>query len=98
MHIGFETDESGNATFLHPIHTYDNSGRIHVETPQNATAKLGFFFDIWGNDFSKDKILDYSVDEQHSLEMSVNGNKVDTFEETILEPYIFIDIEYSETN
>jgi hypothetical protein len=38
------------------------------------------------------------VDEQHTLEMSVNGNKVDTFEETILEPYIFIDIEYSETN
>lgn len=98
MHIGFETDKNGNTTFLHPIHTYDNSGRIHVETPQNTTAKLGFFFDIWGKDFSKDKILDYTVDEQHTLEMSVNGNKVDTFEETILEPYIFIDIEYSETN
>ena len=77
---------------------YDNSGRIHVETPQNTTAKLGFLFDIWGKDFSKDKILDYAVDEQHTLEMSVNGNKVDTFEETILEPYVFIVIEYRETN
>ena len=95
MHIGFETDKNGNTTFLHPIHTYDNSGRIHVETPQNTIAKLGFFFDIWGKDFSKNKILDYTVDEQHTLEMSVNGNKVDTFEETILEPYIFIDIEYT---
>ena len=96
--VGFEKDKNGNTIFLHPIHTYDNSGRIHVETTKNNTAKLGFFFDIWGRDFSESKILDYAVDKQHSLEMSVNGNKVDTFEETILEPYMFIDIEYSETN
>ena len=92
--IGFEKDENGDTLFLHPIHTYDNSGRIHVETTRNATAELGFLFDIWGEDFSRNKILDYNVDEEHIIEMTMNGESVDTFENTILEPYVFIDINY----
>ena len=83
--IGFEKDGNGDTLFLHPIHTYDNSGRIHVETTRNATAELGFLFDIWGEDFSRNKILDYNVDEEHIIEMTMNGESVDTFENTILE-------------
>ena len=96
--IGFEKDENGDTLFLHPIHTYDNSGRIHVETTRNATAELGFLFDIWGEDFSRNKILDYNVDEEHIIEMTMNGEAVDTFENTILEPYVFIDINYKIKN
>ena len=96
--IGFEKDENGDTLFLHPIHTYDNSGRIHVETTRNATAELGFLFDIWGEDFSRNKILDYNVDEEHIIEMTMNGESVDTFENTILEPYVFIDISYKIKN
>ena len=96
--IGFEKDENGDTLFLHPIHTYDNSGRIHVETTRNATAELGFLFDIWGEDFSRNKILDYNVDEEHIIEMTMNGESVDTFENTILEPYVFIDINYKIKN
>ena len=96
--IGFEKDENGDTLFLHPIHTYDNSGRIHVETTRNATAELGFLFDIWGEDFSRNKILDYNVDEEHIIEMTMNGESVDTFENTILEPYVFIDINYKNKN
>jgi len=92
--IGFEKDENGETLFLHPIHTYDNSGRVHVETTKNTTAKLGFFFDIWGEDFSSEGILGYAVDESHSLNMTVNDQKVETFEETLLEPLISIDIIY----
>ena len=92
--IGFENDENGETIFLHPIHTYDDSGRIHVETMRNATAELGFFFDIWGKDFSSNRILDYNVDEEHIIEMTINDEFVDTFENTILEPYVFIDINY----
>ena len=90
--VGFEQDENGETLFLHPIHTYDNSGRVHVETSKNTTAKLGFFFEIWGKDFNSGKILDYSVDDKNKLEMTMNNQKIDTFEETILEPYIYIDI------
>ena len=92
--VGFEKDENGETLFLHPIHTYDNSGRVHVETTKNTTAKLGFFFDIWGEEFNSGKIQDHSVDDSHILEMTVNGQNVDTFEETVLTPYIYIDIEY----
>ena len=96
--IGFEKDENGDILFLHPIHTYDNSGRIHVETTRNATAELGFLFDIWGEDFSRNKILDYNVGKEHIIEMTMNGESVDTFENTILEPYVFIDINYKIKN
>ena len=94
MNIGFERDSEGNTIFLHPIHTYDNSGRIHVETTKNATAKLGFFFDIWGKDFTENKILNYTSDNDYIIEIYMNGNKIDTYEETILEPYSFIEIIY----
>lgn len=98
MNIGFEKDSDGNTIFLHPIHTYDNSGRIHVETTKNATAELGFFFDIWGKDFSKNKILNYTSNDKHSIDIYMNGNKISTYENTILEPYSFIEIVYKKND
>ena len=83
---------------MHPIHTYDNSGRVHVETTKNTTAKLGFFFDIWGEEFNNGKILDHSVGDSHILEMTVNDQNVDTFEETVLEPLIYVGIEYQKVD
>ena len=98
MNIGFERDSEGNTIFLHPIHTYDNSGRIHVETTKNATAKLGFFFDIWGKDFTENKILNYTSNDDYIIEIYMNGNKIDTYEETILNPYSFIEIFYKKNS
>ncbi len=98
MNVGFERNSEGNAIFLHPIHTYDNSGRVHVETTKNATAKLGFFFDIWGKEFTEDKILNYTADNEHRIEIYMNGGKINTYEETILEPYSFIDIIYKKNS
>ena len=98
MNIGFDKDSEGNTIFLHPIHTYDNSGRIHVETSKNATAKLGFFFEIWGKDFSNDKILNYTSNEDYSVNMFLNGEQVETFEKTVLEPYSFIEIFYTKND
>ena len=98
MNIGFERDSEGKTIFLHPIHTYDNSGRIHVETTKNATAKLGFFFDIWGKEFAENRILNYTADDEHSVEIYMNGNKIETYGETILEPYSFIEIIYKKNS
>ncbi len=98
MNIGFERDSEGKTIFLHPIHTYDNSGRIHVETTKNATAKLGFFFDIWGKEFAENRIINYTADDEHSVEIYMNGNKIETYGETILEPYSFIEIIYKKNN
>ena len=96
--IGFEKNDQGETIFLHPIHTYDNSGRIHVETTKNATAELKFFFQIWDKKFTNTELLDYTTDSKHKINMKINGEETDTFEETILEPYIFIEIEYKELN
>ena len=79
MNIGFELNKDGNLSFLHPIHTYDNSGRIHVETTKNATAFLGFFFDIWEKDFTENKILDYEADEQHIIQNWMEEKIEDTY-------------------
>ena len=98
MNVGFERDSEGNTIFLHPIHTYDNSGRIHVETTKNATAELGFFFDIWGKEFSKNQILNYTSNEDFNVNIFVNGNQVDTYERTVLEPYSFIEIFYNKND
>ena len=98
MNIGFERDSEGNTIFLHPIHTYDNSGRIHVETSKNATAELGFFFEIWGKDFSNNKILNNTSNEDYSVNMFLNGEQVETFEKTVLEPYSFIEIFYTKND
>ena len=98
MNVGFERDADGNTIFLHPIHTYDNSGRIHVETTKNATAELGFFFDIWGKEFTENKILNYTSDNEHSIEIYMNGKKIETYEKTILEPYSFIEIIYEKNS
>ena len=30
------------------IHTHDDSGRLHIETPSQISAPIGAFFNIWG--------------------------------------------------
>lgn len=66
------------------IHTHDEVGVIHVEAPVQKDFTLGDFFAVWQKDFSKSKILDYVVDEQHEISVTINGVPVDTFENTIL--------------
>ena len=34
--------------FISPLHTHDESGVIHVESPDVRTFTLGEFFDVWG--------------------------------------------------
>jgi hypothetical protein len=69
---------------MHPLHTHDDTGTIHVESPVEKDFTLGDFFAVWGKDFSNIKILDYTADANRVITMTVNGVKVDTFENTIL--------------
>jgi hypothetical protein len=34
--------------FLSPLHTHDNAGVLHVESPTKETFTLGQFFGVWG--------------------------------------------------
>ncbi|MBI3573802.1 hypothetical protein HY090_02020 [Candidatus Kaiserbacteria bacterium] len=71
------------AACMHPLHTHDASGIIHVESPQKRDFTLGDFFAVWGQPFSKDQVLDSKVDATHSIRVTVNGQEVSTYENTI---------------
>lgn len=73
------------ATGMTAIHTHDEKGIIHVEAPIKKDFTLGDFFAVWGKDFSRMKILDYVVDEKSEIMVTVNGGRVDTYENTLLQ-------------
>ncbi len=71
-------------TCMTSIHTHGEPGVIHVEAPVAKDFTLGDFFAVWKKDFSKDKILDSSLTATTEIVVTVNGEKVDTYENTIL--------------
>lgn len=58
---------------MHPLHTHDDSGVIHVEAPVKADFTLGDFFAVWGRPFDKDHVLDKTADADHEVRLLVNG-------------------------
>lgn len=69
---------------MRPIHTHDDSGIIHIESPVQKDFMLSDFFYVWEKTFNKDQILDYKVDADHGLKMYVDGKEVRDFENLIL--------------
>ena len=62
------------------LHTHDDTGVIHIESPENRTFTLGEFFDIWGENLSNSQIFENTVGEgdNNTLNVYVNGKQVDT--------------------
>ena len=63
------------------LHTHDDSGIIHIESPENRTFTLGEFFDIWGENFDNNQLLDNIVGEagdvsNNSLSVYINGDRI----------------------
>lgn len=62
------------------LHTHDDTGIIHIESPEERDFTLGEFFDVWGQKFDNNRILDNIVGKDGSnnneLNVYVNGNKV----------------------
>jgi hypothetical protein len=85
---------SKTASCLHPIHTHSADGIIHVESPEPRDYTLGDFFAVWRQPFSKDRILDYTIDTTHRIRMTVNGQESDQFENLILKDKDQIGIYY----
>ena len=57
------------------LHTHDDTGVIHIESPENRTFTLGEFFDIWGQNFTNSQIFDNTIGENgnNTLSVYVNG-------------------------
>lgn len=69
---------------MNALHTHDNTGTIHVESPEQRDFTLADWFTVWGKPFDKDHILAASVDASSTIQVTINGKEVDTFENTIL--------------
>ncbi len=79
-----------------PIHTHDADGTLHMENsnPTKRSVTLGYFFDIWGKEFSKQCIFDYCTDKGN-LTMSVNGKENFDFENYFIQDKDKIVINYT---
>ena len=56
------------------LHTHDDSGIIHIESPQNNTFNLGQFFDIWGQKLNDTQLFRFKVDNSSSRSLTVHLN------------------------
>lgn len=81
---------------MRPLHTHDESGTIHNESAVRRDFTLGQFFEVWGEPFSPDTILDARRDETHEIVVTVNGEAVTTYGDTVMRDKDQIIIEYRE--
>ncbi len=81
---------------MHPLHTHDISGKIHVESPEKRDFTLSDFFAVWYKTFTKDQILDSNVDATHAIRETINGNQTQDYENTVLRDGDQIIIYYEE--
>jgi hypothetical protein len=58
------------------LHTHDDSGIIHIESPVTRNFTLGQFFDIWKKKFSNTQIFDNIANGTNAMSVYVNGNKI----------------------
>src|SRR6266702_886065 len=79
------------------LHTHDETGVIHIESPVNRDFTLGQFFDIWNKKFTNNQIFNYVTNGNNPLIVYVNGTKVPNgtnFRDIKLSPHEEIAIVY----
>ena len=70
---------------MKPVHTYDETGTIHIEAKEPIGIPLGEFFRLWGKGFSRNQILDAVRDAEHEVVMLVNGSPSEEFGNLIMQ-------------
>lgn len=88
---------TGNCFYWLPTH--DQSGIIHIESPEKKDFTLGRFFDIWKNKFELESIFNNTIINDTSLTVYLNGEIVKNatnFRDMVLNPHDEIAIIYGE--
>ncbi len=85
-------------TCTRPVHTHDDSGTIHVESPVVYPFSVHDFFLVWGQPFDNTQILQYKVDSTHVLTMTVNGAPNNQFQNYVMREGDKIVITYGPTS
>ena len=95
-HVTIPANIGIDPTCMKAIHTHDDTGKIHLEYPEQYDFKLGDFFTVWGKSFNKNQLLDKTVDDTHTLTMTVDGQPSTEFENLIMKDGQKIVIRYDE--
>jgi hypothetical protein len=66
------------AGYISPIHTHDETGIIHVESPDDRPYTLGQLFDIWGVRFTTDCVGGLCTAGDRALRVYVGGKLIRT--------------------
>jgi len=85
-----------NSNCMNAIHTHDNTGKIHVESPEKRDFSLSDFFAVWKKTYNKEQILDYKIDAVHIIRETVKDKENQDYENTILHDNDQIIISYGE--
>jgi hypothetical protein len=85
---------SAQASCLHFLHTHDASGTLHVESPIAMEYHLSDFFAVWGQEFSKDQILNFKASDTRRVRMTVNGQESQDYGDLVLKDKDKIEIFY----
>jgi hypothetical protein len=86
--IGITPRETG------PVHTHDDTGKIHVESEVLRTFYLKDFFAAWGRTFTRRNLLGHRADATHEITMTVNGQPSSEFGDLVLRDLDEIVIRY----
>ena len=89
--IGIDDSECDG---MRGIHTHDDTGKLHIETPTPMNAPVGAFFEIWGEIFNENQILNRVADEDSEVVMYVNGELNDEYQNSIIHNNDVIEIHY----
>jgi hypothetical protein len=61
------------SSFTSPLHTHDQTGVIHVESPTKERFTLGQFLAIWGVRFTPSRLGGYRATSSRPIRFYVNG-------------------------
>jgi hypothetical protein len=64
---------------MHPLHTHDTAGTIHVESPEERDFTLADFFAVWERPFSRTELLDC----KGTVTMTVDGKEDISYENLV---------------
>lgn len=62
--------------FVSAIHTHDDSGLVHVHSPEVRPYTLGQLFDVWGVTLTQDRIGGYCAGGGRRLNVESNGKEI----------------------
>lgn len=69
---------------MHPLHTHDTSGRLHIDYKRSYPFIIGDFFTVWGMIFNQRQIGNLLTGERYTIQMLVNKKEHNEFEKYIL--------------